>query len=147
MSSKEKVVGCFEVVSFPDLSVVSEMAKIDTGAYSGALHCKDIHVVRRGKDRKRILKFSTSGSSSKPFETDTFEETYVRSSLGHRVKRFIITTRMAISGDEYAVKIGLSDRSDMKREVLVGRRFLREYSILVDVRINSEFDDEGENTR
>lgn len=147
MEEQEKIVGCFESVSFPDLAVFDVLAKIDTGAYSGALHCSNIHVVRKGLQKSRILRFSPLGSSTKTFEFDAFEETHIRTSTGHRVKRYIISTKMTMDGTEYRVKIGLSDRSDMKREVLIGRRILRENSIIVDVRKNSELDDEGENTK
>ncbi|MEO5499790.1 MAG: RimK/LysX family protein, partial [Candidatus Saccharimonadales bacterium] len=61
-----------------------------------------------------------------------------------RVKRFIIETDLKVQGETYRIKIGLADRSDMRKPVLIGRRFLREHNILVDVRINQEYDDEGE---
>lgn len=147
MEKQEKIVGCLELVGFPELDIFDVLAKVDTGAFSGAIHCNSIHVVKRGVNKTRILKFSTPGLSGKAFETEKFEETHIRSSTGNRVKRFIIQTKMVIAGEEYPVKIGLSDRRDMKRAVLIGRRILRENSILVDVRKNSELDDEGENTR
>jgi hypothetical protein len=137
-------VGAFEMISLPALKVSDVMAKVDTGAYSGALHCTDIRVVRRGLVRKRILKFTPMGDSKLATETDTFIKTYIRSATGHRVKRYIIDTTIEVHGKRYPVRIGLSDRSDMKSPVLLGRRFLRENNILVDVRINEEYDDEGE---
>ena len=147
MLGKSKTVGCLEYVSFPELGIHTTLAKVDTGAFSGALHCTSIKVFKRGQDKKRILKFTPLGNKSLATETDDFEETYVRSATGHRQKRFIITTKVRCRGRTYITKIGLSDRSDMRREVLLGRRFLRENNLLVDVRINSELDDEGENTR
>lgn len=145
--SKSTVIGCFELVSFPEFGLDDVEAKVDTGAFSGALHCTDIKVVRRGPDRKRILKYNPHGNARLSQETDEFFETYVRSALGHRKKRFIIDTEIELRGKKYPITIGLSDRSDMKRPVLIGRRFLRENDILVDVRINAEYDDEGENVR
>lgn len=147
MLNRQKTIGCLEYVEFPELGIQSALAKVDTGAYSGALHCTNIKVVRRGKQKLRILKFTPLGQKNLAQEADEFEETYVRSATGHRQKRFIITTKIICGGREYETKIGLSDRRDMKREVLLGRRFLRENGINVDVRINCELDDEGENTR
>lgn len=147
MLGQRKIIGCLEYVGFPDLDIQHILAKVDTGAYSGALHCTSIKVVRRGKQRQRILKFIPLGNKGRVQEATEFEETYIRSATGHRQKRFIITTRLQCGGREYLTKIGLSDRRDMRREVLLGRRFLRENGIRVDVRINSELDDEGENTR
>lgn len=147
MIHRNKIIGCLEYVEFPGLGIPSTLAKVDTGAFSGAIHCTDIKVVKRGKERVRVLKFTPLGKKNLAQETTDFEQTYIRSATGHRQKRFIIVTSIICGGKEYRTKIGLSDRRDMKREVLLGRRFLRENGIKVDVRINSELDDEGENTR
>lgn len=145
--SSEKVIGTLDHVSFPDFGVPTTLAKIDTGAFSGALHCTDIKVVVRGKDRQRVLKFTPLGKKKYATETTDFQSTYIRSSTGHRVRRHIITTSLEWNGTRYPITIGLSDRHTMKREVLIGRRFLREHNIKVDTRINQELDDEGELTR
>lgn len=141
------VIGAFEFVSLPMLNVADELAKIDTGAYSGALHCTDIKVVRRGLLRKRILKFTPLGDPKLATETSDFIRTHVRSASGHRLKRYLIDTEITLQGKTYPIRIGLSDRTDLKRNVLIGRRFLRDNNMLVDVRINQEHDDEGENSR
>jgi hypothetical protein len=141
------IVGCFETVSLPLLGVRDESAKIDTGAFSGALHCTDVRVVRRGVLQKRVLKFTPLGDPKLATETDTYVRTYVRSATGHRIKRYLIDTTIELQGREYPIRIGISDRSDLKRNILIGRRFLRENSLMVDVRINQEQDDEGENSR
>lgn len=147
MTKTDVVVGCLETVALPQLGIAEAVAKIDTGAFSGALHCTDIRIVRRGVMRKRILKFVPLGDPKLATETDTFIKTYVRSATGHRIKRYLIDTTIEISGKKYPIRIGLSDRSDLKRPVLIGRRFLRENNMLVDVRINADEDDEGENSR
>ena len=145
--SREMVIGCFEPVSFPGIGLKNVIAKVDTGAYSGALHCTDIKSVRRGNNAQRILKFTPHGQPELAQETTNFYQTYVRSALGHRQKRFVIEVEIELAGREYKTLIGLSDRSDMRRPVLLGRRFLRENNILVDVRVNQEYDDEGDNTK
>ncbi len=140
------VLGCFEFVDLPELGVRHEMAKIDTGAVSGAVHCTDIRVVRRGVLRKRILKFNPLGDPKLATETSQFEKTFIRSATGHKQKRYIIQTSIVIAGETFRIKIGLSDRSDLTRSVLIGRRFIRENNMLVDVRINQEHDHEGDMT-
>jgi hypothetical protein len=147
MTDVRVTVGCLEHVGLPGLGIQKELAKIDTGAYSGALHCTDIRTVRRGLIRKRILKFTPLGDPALATETGKFIKTYVRSASGHRIKRYIIDTTIELQGKTYPIRIGLSDRTDLKRNVLIGRRFLRENNILVDVRVNQQYDDEGENTR
>lgn len=147
MTNTQVIVGCLEPIAFPELGISEVLAKADTGAFSGALHSTDIKVVKRGKTKQRVLKFTPLGDPNLATETTDFEETYVRSASGHRKKRFIIATTVLLQNTPYHTKIGLSERDSMKREVLLGRRFFRENNMIVDVRINSELDDEGENTR
>lgn len=147
MKKRALILGSFEVVTLPQFNLSDVVAKIDTGAYSGAVHCTDIKVMRRGVMRKRILQFTPAGNPKLRTETDTFIKKYVRSSSGHRVARYLIPTEIIIAGQSYKAVIGISDRSDMKKQVLIGRRFLRENNMLVDVSLNTEYDDEGEITQ
>lgn len=136
--------GCCEIISIPELGLHDIVAKVDTGAYSGAIHCTNIRIVRRGPNKQRVLKFTPLGKAKLATETTKFSETYVRSAFGHRVKRYIIPCKLELREKTYNVHIGLSDRSDMRKEVLLGRRFIRENDMVVDVRINQEYDDELE---
>lgn len=135
------VLGSFEPVSIPGLGIHNMIAKIDTGAYSGALHCSSIkEVVRHGQ---KVLQFTPSENDVSKQELVNYTTVYVRSSNGHRVRRFVIDATIILRAASYPIKIGLSDRSDMKREILIGRRFLRENKMLVDVTLNQEYDTDG----
>ncbi len=139
------VLGSFEAVSLPQLGIVDAIAKIDTGAYSGAVHCEMIEVKHRKTDDKAILRFTPSDNQHHVIEMENYTVKRVRSSNGIQVKRYIIETDIIIRNTRYTVDIGLSNRSNMQREVLIGRRFLRQNNMLVDVRINQELDnDSGE---
>lgn len=140
-------IGCLEQVTLPELIDEVVWAKVDTGAYSGALHCTDIKVVKRGPEKQPVLQFTPLGNDKLATETTDFLITYVRSSTGHRVRRYVIDTVIKIRGQKLPIRIGLSDRNKMKRPVLIGRRFLRANHILVDVQINHQYDDEGDSTR
>lgn len=131
------IVGCIENVDLPEFGITQQAAKIDTGAYSGALHCSVIRKVTRGGER--ILQFKPSDTGVL-FETTDFEELHIRSSTGHKVKRYNISTTIRLFGKTYPITIGVSNRKDMRYEILLGRRFLRENNIIVDVRINDELD-------
>lgn len=139
-SDTRTIYGSFEYASLPLLGIDSTVAKIDTGAYSGALHCSLIEVYKRSSDGQKILRFIPSKNHDYLTETDKYTYRYVRSSTGHRVKRYLIETEIVIRDKTYTITIGLSDRSDMQKEILIGRRFLREHNILVDTRINQELD-------
>ena len=140
MNNHDDIFGICEHVDLPELGLHGVLAKIDTGAYSGALHCSKIKVVIRKSDGKRVLKFTPSDNHSNSMELTRFVSSYVRSSTGHRVKRYLFDTDIVIKGVAYPIRIGLSDRSDMNYEILIGRRFLSENKILVDARINQDLD-------
>ena len=131
------IVGCVENVDLPGFGITQQAAKIDTGAYSGALHCSVIREVMRGGQRTLQFKPSDTGVL---FETTDFEELHIRSSTGHKVKRYNVPTTIRLFGKTYPIIIGVSNRKDMRYEILLGRRFLRENNIIVDVRINDELD-------
>jgi hypothetical protein len=139
-----KNLGCLEIVQLPEYGVQNVLAKIDTGAYSGAIHCTNIKVVRRGIKREKVLQFVPLGEKQFAQETKDFQKTFVRSATGHRVTRYLVDTTIQLGNQTYPIRIGLADRSEMKRSILIGRRFLRENNLIVDVRINQEYDDEGE---
>ena len=138
----QKIIGSFAQVTLPDFGDIEVTAKVDTGAYSGAVHCSDISVVEY--DGSRFLRFRPYGPENSEIETSAFHERFVRSSTGHRVSRFLVDTTILIDGVEYPIAIGLSNRSELKFPVLLGRRFLREQNILVDTRINQHLDKDGE---
>jgi len=143
MNSNSETFGIFENISIPELGINNVLAKIDTGAYSGALHCSNIEEFVRESDGKKILRFTPSDNHAHATELTHYSRSNVRSSTGHRVKRYLFDTDIVIKGVTHRIRIGLSDRSDMNCEVLIGRRFLRENNILVDVRINQELDTDG----
>ena len=138
-SSNELVFGSFESVVLPEFSPDTFTAKIDTGAYSGAIHCSLLREVEQ--DGRKYLRFRPL-TCKKTFKTENYTHTYVRSSTGHKVGRYLIETEIEIQDKTYNVNIGLSNRSDMQYYILIGRRFLRENGIIVDVRVNKELDKE-----
>jgi hypothetical protein len=132
------ILGHVEDVALPSLGIESVVAKVDTGAFSGALHCTDIRLSRD----KKTLSFNPGGREDLRAEVTDFEMRNVRSASGHREKRYLIPVNVKIHDKLYPTMIGLTNRSDMGREMLLGRRFLREHNMLVDVTINDEHDEE-----
>lgn len=141
-TSARTVLGAFEVVQLPEFRIDDMVAKIDTGAYSGALHCETIEEIQ--EDGKKKLRF-TPTEDHMPHVTEHYTRTKVRSSNGHEANRYLIETQIHIKGKAYTIKIGLSNRSEMRYDMLIGRRFIRENGMLVDVRLNQEYDTDGMN--
>lgn len=142
MAEKRLVLGSLAHLSIPELRVFEVLAKVDTGAFSGALHCTDIRVERHGQESK--LFFTPLGEEKLATSTTDFKETIVRSASGHESVRYIIPIDIQIQGKTYETTIGLSDRTVMRREMLLGRRFLLEHNVLVDVLLSKDEDNEAE---
>jgi len=140
--SDRLILGSLTTVSLPELGIESLIAKVDTGAFSGALHCTDIHVERHDDDE--VLSFTPSGHGQLATSTRDFKKIIVRAANGHESIRYLIPVKLEIKGEVYNTLIGLSDRTSMKRDMLLGRRFLLENNALVDVSLTKDLDDEAE---
>lgn len=123
----KKIIGAFEAVSMPELGVFDVTAKIDTGAWSGALHCTDIH------EADGRLFFTPLGKPELATSTTEYDIRNVRSSNGNGEDRYRIKSTVIIGGESYITHITLSDRTNMQYEILVGRKFLRNHKMIVDV--------------
>lgn len=132
------VLGGFEPVVFPEWGGMTAIAKVDTGAFSGALHCSDIELSPDGE----TLSFYPMEQREHIVKTKRFTKRMVRSASGHESLRYLVPVMISLKGEMYEVTIGLASRSNMKYEILIGRRFLREQKMLVDVTLNGEYDDE-----
>ena len=131
-SNDKKVIGSFEKVSFPEFGINEVVAKIDTGAYTGALHATNVR--EADEDGKLVLHFSPFDHPSTVFTTDHYYIKHVKSSNGQREKRYVIDTEIIIIGTKYPILLTLADRAEMKNQVLIGRRFMRAHNLLVDVK-------------
>jgi len=124
-----KIVGVFELIKLPMLGPQEIIAKLDTGAYSGALHCSQIRQI--ASDFGTILEFYPLDQKT-PVTTDEFAVRFVKSSNGKREKRYFIETNIVLSGKKYPIVLSLSDRSKMRWQVLIGRKFLKQHGFVVD---------------
>lgn len=120
-----KYVGRTEKVSFPELGIESTEAKVDTGAYGNALHVDDIFI----KENKLFFVID-----DKEYIYDKYKTIVVRNSFGKKQKRFSISTKMILGEKHYKIHISLTNRKKMKYPVLIGRRFLRKFEYMVNVK-------------
>lgn len=132
MPKKSRItLGAFEKVRFPQLGGIEVLAKIDTGAYLGALHCRKVYV--EGTKDSKVLHFVPFDNPETEIITADFFKKRVKSSNGVAQNRYVITTTIVIKGKTYDISISLADRSEMRWPVLIGRKFLRTNLFLVDV--------------
>ena len=126
---EKKVIGRREIVSFPDLNIDEIEAKIDTGAYTSAIHCSDIHEETNADGTKVICLELLDPSHPQydhkklRFSENDFRE--IKNSFGDVQERYIITTRIQVFDEVIEAEFSLSDRSDMKYPVLIGRKLLK----------------------
>ena len=133
----KRIVGRLELVDFPQLQIQGVEAKIDTGAYTGAIHCSNIQVVQPpdGPPRLRVnlLDDAHPNVDGRLLEFADFSLRNIKSSNGEVQKRYVIRTIIRLFNEDFETEFSLSDRSDMKYPVLIGRSLLRRGNLLVDV--------------
>ena len=133
---KEKIIiGRLERVDFPDLHLNNIDAKVDTGAYSSSLHCH--HIEKIDKSGIAFVRFNLldpehPAYNEKEFMLPLFDQRRVRSSNGSIQERLFISTTLILCDLSFDVELSLSDRTEMRYPVLLGRKFLR-HQFVVDV--------------
>ncbi|MCB0791635.1 MAG: ATP-dependent zinc protease [Flavobacteriales bacterium] len=132
MLQRPKVlIGRLEYIALPGLGIPRVQAKIDTGAYRSALHYQRIRTRTVGGEKQLVVSFQMGGlRKTKVFKH--FKRVTVKSSTGQRTRRYLIATTVRLNGHRVRTQFTLFDRSDMKYQVLLGRKFLRG-RFLVDV--------------
>ena len=136
IKKKKKIIGRRELIDFPALGLFEIEAKIDTGAYTSAIHCTAIREAIL-PDGRPVIRFNLLDPThplyhQKIFEFDQFTQRDIKSSFGDVQERYIIRTKIIIHGQEVETEFSLSDRSDLKYPVLLGRTLLRK-RFIVDV--------------
>ncbi len=128
------VIGKREYVDFPDLGLFNINAKIDTGAYTSALHCHQVS--EKKQNGKTVLCFVPlgidDGGSKKEFCITEFWKKNIKNSFGDSEERYMIRTRIKIGRRTINSVISLSDRGSMRYPVLIGRKLLKK-RFIVDV--------------
>jgi len=132
----KRIIGRRELVSFPLLKLQNIEAKIDTGAFTSAIHCTKIEEVTC-PDGTRIIRFRLLDPSHPQYHQQEFEFSRysvrdIKSSFGQVQERFIIRTQIQLFDEIIEADFSLSDRSDLKYPVLIGRALLQN-NFIVDV--------------
>jgi len=133
MKSRLPIIGRLARVWFPNIELNSEgvIAKIDTGSDSGAMHVVYSRLLRDEKGLE-FVEFQPLHQDKPVIRTYKFKRVRVTSSNGTVERRFRVQFTIKIQGKTHPIELSLTDRSDMKYDVIIGRRFL-EGKFLVDV--------------
>lgn len=131
MDKEKRIIGRREVVDFPELGLYGIIAKIDTGAYTTALHCHDI------REENGVLYFKLLDPTHPEYtmtekKFTTYFQKEIKNSFGEVEKRYIIKTIIKIGRKRIKSVISLTDRGTMRYPVLIGRKLLKN-KFIVDV--------------
>jgi len=132
---KKKKIGRVDIADFPHLKLTDVPVKIDTGAYTSSIHCSNIKEVTKNGEQFitfNILDETHSNYHERVFEVGEFFEKVIRNSFGTEEKRYIIKSNIKLYGKKFDLELALTDRSDMKYPILLGRKLLSDIFI-VDV--------------
>ncbi len=129
----KQTIGMTDLVDFPDLALYDVPVKVDTGAFTSALHCKNVQLVRAGlRTRLSFWLIDKTGEPARQFHSDQFSQRMIRNSFGVAEKRYVIKTRIVLFGRIIRAEFTLADRERLKNPVLLGRKLLRN-RFVVDV--------------
>ncbi|GHB28026.1 ATP-dependent zinc protease family protein [Salinicola rhizosphaerae] len=122
----QAVIGRREMVTLPDLQLTL-CCKADTGARTSALHAEAIEAFEEhGHPWVRFLT-RTSGGATPPHECQLplHDRRKVKSSNGQEEWRYVIRTRLLLGSLDFPIELTLTDRSNMRHPMLLGRRAMR----------------------
>ncbi|MCA6437508.1 MAG: ATP-dependent zinc protease [Bacteroidota bacterium] len=130
-----RLIGRREFVDFPEFGINAIEAKIDTGAYTNSLHCEKIEIVSHSaKAILRItIKLSETGlQKTKTIDFEEYTKKKIKNSFGELEERYVIKTLIKLGRKRIRTSISLSNRENMRYEVLIGRKMLKG-KFLIDV--------------
>ncbi|MBT3802024.1 MAG: peptidase [Bacteroidetes bacterium] len=120
-------IGRKDKADFPELKLTNISCKIDTGAFTSTIHSHDIKEIII--DGEKYIEFQLLDPSHPKYrdeklKTKNFTKKNIKNSFGITEERFVIKTIIKIFENEYPIELSLSERSDMKNPILIGRTLL-----------------------
>lgn len=115
------------MVRLPAFGDTPIMAKVDTGAFTSALHAARIeHFTRDGEPWVRfVLDLGEGGGPGPGCEVPVIDRRAITSSNGVTEERCIIAAQIVIGDQSIDTQFSLADRSDMKFPILIGRTAIK----------------------
>lgn len=123
LATKKLIIGRTDRADFPKLKIKGIDIKIDTGAYTSSIHCKDIEETD-GVLYATLLDEEHEQYHGKRLSFEEYEVTSVRSSNGSVDLRYKVQANIRLFKKLYKISLTLSNREEMKYPVLIGRKFL-----------------------
>ncbi len=135
MSKKieKQIIGRYEHIDFPDFNFFKIKAKIDSGAYHGAIHTSD----RREEtiNGHNVLSFALfdpgcEGYTGERIFVDKFRKIKVTSSNNISEVRYLIHVKFSLGSGTFVSEFSLTSRGERKIPVLIGRSNIKNHFII-----------------
>jgi len=129
------VIGWMEHLDLPDLGLVRIKAKIDTGARTSALHAT--HITPFMQDGEEWVRFEVPvDDETAPIlvQAPIYDRRDIKNTSGIPETRIIIRTKLKLTDRTWMISVSLSDRSNMRFPMIVGRTALKKHNIAVHTR-------------
>ena len=146
---RQIIIGRQDKATFPEFDLHSINVKIDSGAYTSAIHCCRISLNKNDELEVIFLDDEDPNYTGKLYKFKKFFTKIVRSSNGVAEERYIISTRVLFHEHIFDINLSLTFRGDMRFPVLIGRRFLARNHFIINPRLtnhlyNKSSEDNGE---
>ena len=128
------MLGWREWVGLPALNIAHIKAKIDTGARSSALHAYTIDPYRKGGQRWvmfAIHPLQKQTDVSIECHAPIKDRRLVTDSGGHKQRRYVIETQLALGPSLITAEMTLTNRDSMLFRMLIGRTTMN-HSFIID---------------
>ncbi len=146
MKTERIIIGRKDVADFGQLDLFGIEVKIDSGAYTSSFHCHEIKCFQKREEewvRCNFLDPEHPKYHEKEFSFKVHKTRKVKSSNGMTEERISILTEITIFKKTYPIELTLTERSDMKHPVLLGRKFLSKKFLVDTSRKNLSFKGES----
>lgn len=127
------MIGWRETVSLPNLGLEQFPAKIDTGARTTAIHASDIKLYEiNGEPWVEFTPDHAGLRNVDQCALPVHHKREITNTSGVPEERIVAITTLQIGTRKERIEISLSDRTDMKYPMIVGRTALRQLRLTVD---------------
>lgn len=136
------IIGKIDKADFPDLHLSNIDLKVDTGAYTSSIHCHQIEECKTGAEshlKFRLLDPSHPDYNEKEFTVKNYKKKKIKNSFGKSENRFVIQTNIILFNKEFSIELSLSERSEMKYPILIGRKLLNKNFVVDTSKRNISF--------
>jgi hypothetical protein len=122
----KQLVGALEQCNLPQLQLNKIETRVDTGATTSSLHVDNIVEFKKGMGKERWVRFDIHPDTHDVNQVVQREAKVksvrkVKSSNASQQRRLVIETDILIAGMRWSIELTLTDRSEMKYLMLLGR--------------------------